>query len=581
MKKLVSFILAITLITSMCICIFADGIDGPKTSGTPARTTPSDWAKEDVEMALELGILDKDKTYYYGSFITREEFCELIDAFIDAESKVYALGGKDFGNPFVDTDNPAVVSLYIHGIINGKGEKIFAPDDFLTREEAAVIFSRVFSLYPDVDFTQQYFEYDDEKDISSWAKNAVQIMSNTGIMEGYSGGVFYPKSILSTEEALSMTMRFYRYIHPETSAFADNLNSKMPTDKNYMFSPLSIKMSLALAANGAEGETKEDILNTMLINDLDEYNEYSKKLIEKYSESDMLSLNVANSVWVNIDNSPFDFKEIYKETVSEFYGAEAGLVNNKNAVDNINGWVNKNTGGKIPSIIQDADFWAVLVNAIYFKGTWKYDFPKNATKSNTFHSADGTTKEIDFMNQTDYFAYSNTNNTEIVKMPYETSFYTEDENGEIERKQIKDTSISMYLIKSDVVHIEKLLQEAYFKNERLILSVPKFEIEYSEEITKYLDLDTATSKTLADFSAMMKLSPEDNMWIDKILHKTYISIDEEGTEAAAVSASVMEGAMSIPSQKPIEVKFDEPFYFVIRDDINGEILFMGRYAFAE
>ncbi len=619
MKRLLCVFMVLIFAASCAMIVFADGIDGPKTlgCGTPASTTPADWAKEDVEKALEIGILDADKTYYFGSFITREEFCEIIynlvnnkldltNGYKDVKSDIFVK--KPISEISIkDTDTKAVFELIRSGIINGKKVEIreatnliepstdvikyhydvtFNPDDLLSREEAATIISRVLELYPDISYTEMYFEYDDEKDISDWAKGAVQKLLNAKIMEGYGGGVFYPKSHLSTEEAVVLLIRVYELIPnaavPKNASFADKLNAQMPTDKNYMFSPLSIKMALAMAANGAEGETKTDLLEGAQINDLDVFNEYSKGLIEKYSQSDNLMLNVANSVWVNSDNCPHDFKDEYKNTVSEFYGAEVGTVNNKSAVNRINGWVNDKTVGRIPNIINDSDFWSALVNAIYFKGTWQNEFGKSATKPDTFTNGDGIKSETDFMNQIDYFAYSNVDGKEIVKMPYKTTFFTEDENGEIKSERINDVSISMYLIKTDFYdHVEETLNTAEFKSERIKLSVPKFKIEYSDEVTKVLNLERATNRQLADFSGMMNLSPDENLWIDKVLHKTYISVDEEGTEAAAVTAVVMDGATSAKPEEPIEVKFDEPFYFVIRDDTNGEILFIGRFAYAE
>lgn len=583
MKRIIFIVLAVFTILS-CTVLAAD-----TNSDSSARTTPADWAKEDVEKALEIGILDAGKTYYYGSFITREEFCEIIDRFIETESKVFAISAKDTTNPFTDTDNPAVFSLYIHDIIKGKSETLFAPNDFITREEAAVIFSRLLNYNSNLKAQSSkknlVRDYDDYEEISSWAEDAVNRMTNLGIMEGYGEKVFSPKGIYTFEEAVVMVMRLQRLCKNSENmfsvvSFADSLNLNIPKDENYMFSPLSIKMALALAANGASGETKEDILDCMLINDLDKYNEYSKELIERYSKSDKLTLNISNSVWVNTDNCPHDFKDSYKKTVSDYYNGEAGQVNNSNAVDTINGWVNEKTNEKIPSIIDDSDFWAALVNAIYFKGAWENDFSERLTKPDTFHSADGTESKIDFMNQTDRFQYSNTDGVEIVKLPYKSNFVTEDENGKI-MWESADANFSMYLIKTNASSVEKTLNKAEFDYKRVKLSVPKFKIGYSEEITKYLDLGTATSRKSANFSGMMNLSPDEDLWIDKILHKTYISVDEEGTEAAAVTAVMMAGADSSRPEDPIEVKFDEPFYFVIRDDTNGEILFMGRYAYAE
>ena len=573
MKRNLCFILSVIIIVSSLVLAFG-------ASASSAKTVPSDWAKEDVDKALEIGILDESKIYYYGSFITREEFCEIIEAalYANAKSDIHRKADKNADNPFVDTDNKAVILLNSLGVIKGKSANTFSPDDLLTREEAAVIFSRILSLYPNVSYTEMYFEYDDENDISDWAKNAVQIMSNTAIMKGYGGGVFYPKSSLSTEEAVAMVMRLYDNLFPSTLSFADKLNAKMPADQNYMFSPLSIKMALAMAANGAEGETQRELLNVIDKSNIERFNDFSKKTIDRYSQSDKLTLNIANSVWVNTDNCPHDFEKKYKDTVSEFYNAKAGKVSNSNAVKEINSWTSEKTNGKIPSIIDDSDFWAALVNAIYFKGSWEKDFNEKRTKPDTFTSADGTKTKIDFMNQTNSFSYHKSDEAEIVKLRYKTSFYTEDKDGNLDREVLDGMNVAMYLIKTDSTNIEDTIKTSY-DYKRIALSVPKFKVDYSADITELLGLNVATSKTLADFSGMMNLSPDEDLWIDKVLHKTYISVDEKGTEAAAVTAVMMAGATSAKPEEPIEVKFNEPFYFVIRDDTNGEILFMGRYAY--
>ena len=314
MKRTISLMLILTMITSLCIFVFADGADGPKKEpvgcATTANTNPAEWAKEDVDKALNLGILDSEKTYYYGSFITREAFCELIYQLCGIESKQSETTSINIENPFEDTNNPAILNLYINGIINGKGNGFFAPDDLLTREETAVIFDRLINLIGcDLVYTDDIIEYDDDESISDWARNSIQLVSHAGLMTGYKGNVFYPKSSLSTEEAIVIVMRAYDLIEntksiPQNATFADKMNYQMPKDENYMFSPLSIKMALAMAANGAKGDTKEEILNALQIEDLETFNTFSKELIERYSKSDKLTLSIANSVWVNTDNCP-------------------------------------------------------------------------------------------------------------------------------------------------------------------------------------------------------------------------------------------------------------------------------------
>lgn len=370
---------------------------------------------------------------------------------------------------------------------------------------------------------------------------------------------------------------------PTNASFADRLNSQMPDDENYMFSPLSVKMALALAANGAEGNTKQELISAIGAEDLDKFNRSMAKLIETYSKSEKLQIKAANAVFVNTDNSPYDFSDSYKNTVKKYYNAESQKVNNKNAVKTINDWVNDNTNGKIKKIIDDSDFWASLVNAIYFKGAWEDKFSKHATKPDTFTSYNGEKTEIDFMNRTDSMRYSKSDKAEIVVLPYMNSFSEMDENGEYTEEYLRDSNAAMYLIKcGEDDNVEEIIENAEFYYQRIKLSVPKFELEYENELSQmlsYLGIKDAFDKYKADFSGMMNLGKDDSLWIDKVLHKTYIKVDEEGTEAAAVTAIMMEGATAAKPEEPIEVKFDEPFYFVIR--VNGETLFMGRYAYAK
>ncbi len=585
MKRILSFILAKTIILSLSYFVFAK-IE--TTSGTPVSTYPSDWAKEDVNTAFELGILDNEKTYYYTNYITREEFCEIA---YNLFFKTYIGTYKTQKATIKDTDSKAVKYLVQNGIINGKSKDSsgikFSPDDFLTREESAVIFQRLINAVAiDIPYTDDIIEYDDEENISDWAFNGIQFVSHVGLMNGYNGNVFYPKANLSTEEAITVIIRAYDLITNtralnKTASFADKLNSQMPNDENYMFSPLSVKMALMLAANGAKGETQRELIETIDERKLENVNESLKKLIERYSQSDKLSLSIANSIWVNTDNCPYDFTDSYKSTVENIYGAASEKVNNKNAVRTINDWVKDKTNSKIPTIIEDSDFWTALVNAIYFKGAWEKDFNIRRTKKDTFKNSDGTTASTDFMNQTDNFSYAKNDEAEIVELRYKTDFYEKDKNGDYISETIAGVNASMYFIKTDSSDIERILDDAKFEYKRVRLSVPKFKINYSDEISKYLMLNYATNKLTADFSAMINLNPDERLWIDKIIHKTFISVDENGTEASAATAVMMGGLTSAKPEDPIDLKFDEPFYFVIRDETRKEILFMGRYAYAK
>ena len=367
--------------------------------------------------------------------------------------------------------------------------------------------------------------------------------------------------------------------------FTDKVNAQMPTDKNYMFSPMSIKMALALAANGASGETQQQILNALGLTSLDEFNSLSKDLIERYSQTDILRLNIANSIWMNKDKASQNFSEAFKKIAADFYDAEVKTINNSNAVKEINSWVSDKTNGKIPTIIQNADdFWAMLINAIYFKGAWQDEFSVNATKPDQFNNADGTKITIDFMNKTKWFPYAETKALKMIELPYKNRADKISEDGEyLGTDKYDNLDVSMYLIMAESnINVEQELSAAIndnaFKSAYIRLAMPKFKIEYYtnlNEIFMNIGITTAFDKKNADFT---KMFDKGNMCFTKTIHKTFIDVDEKGTEAAAVTAIGMAGTALPP--EPIELKFNKPFYFAIRDNISAETLFMGRFAYA-
>lgn len=368
--------------------------------------------------------------------------------------------------------------------------------------------------------------------------------------------------------------------------FSDKLNTQMPSDKNYMFSPISVKMALALAANGAKSETKDEIMKALGLSDLDEFNQMSKDLIERYSKTNILSLNIANSIWINKDKTAQNFSNEFKNIATKYYEADVKSVNNIGAVKEINSWVSDKTNGKISQIIQNTDdFWAMLVNAIYFKGAWENEFNLSATRPDEFTSADGTKTQSDFMNKTGWLSYAKTKSAQIIELPYKNRIDKISADGEyLGTEKYDDLDVSMYLIAADGninawQELNAAISDEIFEHTYIKLSVPKFKIEFEtslSDILKNLGITKGFDKDTADFTDMFD---DGNMWITQTLHKTYISVDEKGTEAAAVTAIGMAGSAMPP--EPLELKFNKPFYFVIRDNTSGEALFMGRYAFAK
>lgn len=353
----------------------------------------------------------------------------------------------------------------------------------------------------------------------------------------------------------------------ETRGFEWKLNTLMLRDKNYMFSPLSIKLALAMAANGAEGETQQEILSALGIDDLDAFNAQVQEKIAAYGANEDVRLSIANSVWLNRDYAGAQsarFNSGFLKLMADYYGAEADTVTNADGVEKINGWIEQNTNGKIKDVLQDSNFLAALVNAVYFKGAWLQQFREEMTAPDTFTSSDGSEKEVDFMHQTGYFDYYENNMVQMVRLPYE------------------DTDIAMYIALPSVREIDLDRYIEKMEPRRVALSIPKFKVGFDTELKDMLGqlgIKTAFSPENARFTNMIDEYPY-NIFLDKVIHKTYIDVDENGTEAAAVTVGLV-GTGSVPTEEPIEFTADGPFTYFIYDEANGEILFLGRYAYAE
>lgn len=535
-----------------------------------------------------------DKSNYTRK-ITRLEFAQL-----SYDTLTYAgLSSNSNASYFADTDSKAVSALFDLNIINGKSFDKFAPDELLTREEAAAIIYRIcrFAGLEDVYENRMLssYYYIDTSDFNDWSADAIYNLKFHHIMEGSGEDKFSPKDNYTVGEAITTLTRLYDKISPileisltSDNTFADNLNSYMPDDKNYMVSPLSVKMALALAANGADGSTKSEILNAVGIDNLDAFNQNAKNMIKKYSKTDILKLSIANSIWLNSSGTGQNFSENYKNTVFDYFNGTANSVNNSNAVQEINNWTNEMTNGKIQKIIDSPDFDAALINAIYFKGAWLNDFSEYATHKDTFNSRNGKKTEIDFMNQTLNLPYAYTDSVHIAELKYKNSSDKFSEDGQfLETEYLDNIDVSMYLLMPDEDKkinpyelIMKCKKNNLFNSVRTDFTMPKFKIEYSCTLNDCLNsmgIKTAFTDS-ADFAPMFD---KDTMKIDTVIHKTFIDVDEKGTEAAAVTAVMMECTSALIQSDPFVLTLDKPFSFVIMDNKNNEVFFIGEYAFTD
>lgn len=574
MKKLLSVILLSLLAANMSVQVFGE------ETGHGDLGAPSEWAREEIGYAEAMGMLDDLKAPWTGD-ITREEFCTITYNMIN----FVLLPEWEKASAFSDTQNKKIAGLYALGVISGRGNGIFDPGGRITREEAAtVLYNALKVLDADIDIPTDDIMFADHEDIEAWAMKNVYKMRKLGIMEGTDTG-FEPKANITVEQAVCTLRRLYNvseFLKAEDDSFSKKLNSLMPKDKNYMFSPFSVKLALLMAANGADGETQTQITEALGIYDIEAYNSSVKELISLYDQSELLKIDISNSAWINKDKTDIEFSKEYKDKIEGTFGATFGTVTDESASDTINGWVSDKTNGKITEILDEgnSDFWAMLINAVYFKARWEKEFSDLATKPDDFTNGDGTVSQIDFMNRTGWINYASEAGVEMVELPYKQREDIYDENGSyVETKRIDGIDVSMFLVMSDAeispeICIDRIAAEPKY----LELSVPKFNIEYSGHIGKML-MELGIKKAFmpegAEFGAMFD---NGNMNITDVLHKTYIKVDEEGTEAAAVTSMALAGG-SLPPE-PTVMKFNKPFYFVIRDNVSGETLFVGKYAFA-
>lgn len=471
-------------------------------------------------------------------------------------------------------------------------------DDPITRQEAAVLLGRYLD-YRYTDLPAGCGTGSPSMDnIADWAQRGVMQCWMYGVIDTKDALDFRPNGLVSGEEAAQWiknanAVSASAYWTPEEAGtFADALVRAAAPDGNWTLSPYSARLCLAMLANGAKGETQTELLDALRIDDLDAFNQSIKELLETYdSYTRIMSLDTANSIWIN--QSWFDgkgaFLPDFVEKMDENYRATVEEVTNKDSVERVNAWANEKTNGKIPTILTEdnREFVTALVNAVYFKAAWENEFPANRTAQEAFTNADGTTGTVDMMHQTNGFGYYATPGVEALKMDYRK--YAVDNAEGDNWEYFRDADFSMYLIKADKeVDVQHLLDQAEFVYGDVAVSIPKFKVEYGaalDDALQALGVKAAYDPEKADLTAMIDPSslPGGQHFLDTVLQKTYIAVDEKGTEAAAVTAA-MDGAGSAEPTRPELVRTftaDGPFWFMIRDNANKEILFVGRYETAE
>lgn len=386
-----------------------------------------------------------------------------------------------------------------------------------------------------------------------------------------------PNRLGRTTESTNTLMMDSTLISAANTRFGFQLFSEVfgqDGDRNLMVSPYSVSSALSMLYNGAAGDTQQAMADTLELQgmDLQAVNQANQALAAELENADpAVQLAIANSLWAR-QGVPF-FPEFLNQ-VQEFYGAEITNLDFSDpaAVDTINGWVSEQTQGKIPDIVDsiDPDQAMFLINAIYFKGNWTIEFDPSATQEQPFYLPDGSTKPHPLMGRSGNFNYLETEQFQAVNLPYgneRLSMYVF-----LPKDGAADSDLAAFAETLTAENWETWM--AQFSQQPGNIRLPRFKVEYDvtlNDALQALGMTPAFNAGQADFS---NLSSEPTA-IDRVRHKTFIEVNEEGTEAAAVTAITIRTTSVQIEPEPFQMTVDRPFFYAIRDNQTGTVLFMG------
>jgi len=341
---------------------------------------------------------------------------------------------------------------------------------------------------------------------------------------------------------------------------------------NLMISPLSVSYALGMTYNGAAGTTLEAFKDVLHFGDLttEEVNESYKDLMGQLIHLDnQVEFSIANSIWYRLG---FQVLPEFIDANKDYFDAAVKEIDftDPQTVEIINGWIEDKTNDKIKDMLDfiPGDAVMYLINAIYFNATWKYEFEKEDTYQGDFNLADGNQHQVDYMRVTGDFAYTSNEDFTAVELPYGDSTFSM-----VVMRPSGETEVSDLVAKLDVARWDSWFDNSSFTGVQIDL--PKFKYEFKELLNdplKSLGLDVAFSEFEADFT---RINPAGNLFISRVIHQTFIDVQEEGTEAAAATIVEMCGK-SFGEDNPIYFKADKPFLYLIKENSTGAVVFIGK-----
>ena len=342
---------------------------------------------------------------------------------------------------------------------------------------------------------------------------------------------------------------------------------------NTFFSPLSLNMALGMLYNGASGDTRDEIVEGLGLKDFSEseINEYYQKISQALLEVDPTTdIAIANSIWYR---NNFSVKKHFVEIGEEYFDAEIqGLnFNNPGAADAINSWCAEKTNNRIKNLIGGTipdKMMMYLVNALYFKSQWQTDiqFDKEETKLGNFTKFNGQKKKVNMMEQTSYLNYFADEYMQCVEMDYGNRAFSM-----VAILPAKNMNINKLIDYLDSDKLNNAIKNTRWQ--KVWLKLPRFKVEGDFSLSQPIrDLGMEQM-----FSGGFSNISNDDLWVSDIIQKTFVEVNEEGTEAAAATSIILIGYGGRQKKiKPVRFFADRPFVYLIREKSTGVIFFIGR-----
>ena len=402
-----------------------------------------------------------------------------------------------------------------------------------------------------------------------------EMSSQSGSTETQPESVAVPEIRGDLMQTVTATKKEPAPITPEAVTAASDFAVRLVQTANHpkqntLIAPLSVLCALAMVANGAEEETLLQMESTLGMR-RDLYNDFFHSYLTALHTKSASALRLANSIWFT-DRNGFVPKEDFLKVNASYYGADAYLSPfDDSTAREINGWVNEKTDGMIPSILDQIpdDALMYLVNALTFDAEWSHPYAEYEVSPGEFNAADGTKQAVEFMHSEEGTYLSDDNATGFIK------YYLGRDYAFVALLPDEGISVEEYLDSLDGEKLQNLLTNR--SQETVVAVMPKFETQTSlelSEVLKTMGMELPFDSENADFSSM-GTSQAGNLSISHILHKTFISVAEDGTRAGAATSIEEFFACEAEEEEPKKVKLDRPFVYMLIDCETGFPFFIG------